>query len=102
MTRKPGPAEAEEQADLSALRDQADADTRRVGDSLAALTGNLSESTRPTALARRGGVALRAEAGQATWRLVRARSRMAVAVGVPAGILVIVAAAVLWQRRRAS
>lgn len=100
MTRKPGPAEAEEQAELSAARDRA-ADARQTGDTLAALAGRLAETTRPLALARRARAGLRTEAGEARWRLVRARGRMTAAVGVPAGVLVIVAASVFWQRRRA-
>ena len=84
-----------------ALRDQVTADTRQAADTLATLTSRLAETTRPTALARQGRAALRAEAGQAIWQLARARGRTAAAIGVPAGILVIVVAAVLWQRRQA-
>lgn len=111
MTRKPGPAQAEEQAELRALRARAAADTRQAGDTLAALTGRLTESARPPVLARRTTGVLRARAGQAPRRLARrlagppvaaVRGRMAIAVGVPSGILIVAVAVVLWQHRRAS
>jgi hypothetical protein len=110
MTRKPGPAEADEQAELHALRDRAAADARQAGDTLAVLTGRLTEAARPPALARRAAASLRSQAGQATRRLaqrlverpvIAVRGRMAVAVGVPAGIVVIAVAVVFWQHRRA-
>jgi hypothetical protein len=115
VTRKPGPAQAEEQAELRALRARAAADTRQVGDTLATLAGRLTESARPPVLARRTTGALRARAGQAPRRLAQRlaprlaghpvaamRGRMAIAVGVPSGILIIAVAVVFWQHRRAS
>jgi hypothetical protein len=96
MTRKPGPAQAEEQAELRALRARTEAGARQAGDTLAALTGRLNEEARPQAVARR-------LAGRLVRRpVVAVRGRLTVAVGVPAGILVIAVAVVLWQHRRAS
>ena len=107
MIRKPGPAQAEEQAELRDLRARTAADARQAGDTLATLADRLTESARPPALARRAATALRARTAQAARRLARrpvvaARSRVAVAVGVPSGVLVIAVAVVLWQHRRAS
>jgi hypothetical protein len=106
MTRRPRPAEADEQAELHALRDHAAADARQAGDTLAALAGRLTEATRPPALARRAVASLRSQAGQATRRLaqrpvIAARGRIAVAVGLPAGVVVIAVAVVFWRHRRA-
>ncbi len=96
MTRKPGPARAEEQAELRALRARTAANARQAGDTLAALTGRLNEETRPPAVARRlAGRLVRRPA-------VAVRGRLAVAVAVPAGFLVIAAAVLLWQHRRTS
>ena len=96
MIRKPGPAQAEEQAELRALRARTAADARQAGDTLAALTGRLNEEARPQAAARR-------LAGRLVRRpVVAVRGRLAVSVGVPAGIIVIAVAVVLWQHRRAS
>jgi hypothetical protein len=111
VTRKPGPAAAEEQAELRALRARTADDTRQAGDTLAALADRLNTEARPPALARRAAASLRAKAAQAPRRLaqqlagrpaVAVRGRTAVAVGVPAGILVIAVAVALWQHRRAS
>jgi hypothetical protein len=110
MTRKPGPAQADEQAELHALRDRAAADARQAGDTLAALAGRLTEVARPPVLARRAAASLRTQAGQATRRLaqhlaerpvIAARGRIAVAVGLPAGVVVIAVAVVFWRHRRA-
>ena len=96
MTRKPGPAQAEEQAELRALRARTAAGTEQAGDTLAALTGRLAEAARPPALARRAAASLRGRMAASL------RGRMAVAVRVPAGILVIAVAVLLWQHRRVS
>jgi hypothetical protein len=110
MTHKPGPAEADEQAELHVLRDRAAADARQAGDTLAALTGRLTEAARPPALARRAATSLRSQAGQAARRLaqrlaerpvIAARGRIAVAVGLPAGVVAIAVAVVFWRHRRA-
>jgi hypothetical protein len=109
MTRKPGPAEADEQAELHALRDRAAADARQAGDTLAVLADRLTEAARPPVLARRATASLWTQAGQAARRLtqrlterpvIAARGRMAVAVGVPAGVVAVAMAVVLWQHRR--
>ncbi|HET9974115.1 MAG TPA: hypothetical protein VFQ68_38190 [Streptosporangiaceae bacterium] len=107
MTRKPGPARAEEQAELRALRARTAADARQAGDTVATLAGRLTESARPPTLARQAATALRTRTAQATRRLARrpvvaVRGRMAVVVGVPSGVLIIAVAVVLWQHRRAS
>lgn len=109
MTHKPGPAQAEEQAELRALRARTAADARQAGDTLAVLTGRMAEVARPPVVARRTAVAARTRAGQAVRQLpqrlvprpaVAVRSRMAVAVGVPAGIVAVALAVMLWQHRR--
>ncbi len=107
MTRKTGPAQAEEQAELRALRARTAADARQAGDTLATLAGRLTESTRPPVLARRAATTLRARTAEATRRLARrpvvaVRGRMTVLVGVPSGVLVVAVAVVLWQHRRSS
>jgi len=61
-----------------------------------ARAGRRAESARPPALARRAAASLRGRMAAAV------RGRIPVGVGVPAGILVIAVAVVLWQHRRAS
>jgi hypothetical protein len=108
VSRKPHSAAFEEQAELRALRERADAAGRDVGDTVAALTGKLADGANPRAWARRRIAAARTRAAevtrQAAGRLALppgpVRTRLAAGAGMASGLMVIVAAAMLWQHRR--
>lgn len=97
MKRRPGPATAEEQAELRALREQADATRREVGDTLAALATRVADAD-PRKLAGRKAAAAWAAARRAV-RRAAARPGLAPA-GVTAAIVVVAAVAVFWQHHR--
>jgi hypothetical protein len=101
MRHRPGPAEADEQAQLRALREQADTTGREVSETVAALATRLAETVSPRALARRKLADVRA----AAWRAARGaadsrpRARLAATAAITTG-LVVLAVAVVWQHRR--
>jgi hypothetical protein len=99
------PAAAEEQAELRALRERADATGREVGDTVAELAARLADGADPRAWARRKAARAGTRAKVVVRRVARlpegaGRPRMTAIAVVPAVLAVTVAVAVLWQRRR--
>jgi|tagenome__1003787_1003787.scaffolds.fasta_scaffold20789251_2 hypothetical protein len=102
MKARHGPAAAEEEAELAALRQQADAAAREVAATAAALASRLEAAVNPRTWARRRLAGVQARAGQAARRLGGARrsdGRRRLAGGIAAVVLV-TATAVAWQRHR--
>jgi ferric-dicitrate binding protein FerR (iron transport regulator) len=98
VTGRPGPAAAEEQAELQVLRNQADAAGREVADTLAALADRLADAGDPRAWARRRLSAAGANPRRAAgWPMGTGWLMLG---GAAAGIIVMTAAAVLMRRRR--
>ncbi len=97
MTRKQGLAAFEEGAELRALRERADTTGRDLSDTVAALAGRLAQEASPRAWARRRLVAARTRAAQRV--ALPGGPRLAAVAGVASGLMVIAAAAVLWQHR---
>jgi hypothetical protein len=100
VRRKQGLAAFEERAELRTLRERADTTGRDLSDTVAALAGKLAQEASPRAWARRRLAAART---RAVHRLALARRsglpRAAAVAGAASGLMVIVAAAVLWQHR---
>lgn len=108
MTRRHGPAAAEEGAELLVLRSQADATGREVADTVAAIAGRLADAGDPRVWARRSLAAARARA----WLAARQATGWPTGAGCPAGgrwlslggasagIIVMTAATLVWKRRR--
>ena len=102
MKARPGPAAAEEEAELRALRQQADAAAREVAVTAAALASRFEAAVHPRAWARRRLSGARAQAGQVTRRVGRALpgdGRLRLAGGI-AVLVLLTSTAVAWQRHR--
>lgn len=101
MKGKQSLAAFEEEAELRALRERADTAARDLGDTVAALAGRLAQEASPRAWARRGLAAARTRAMH-RFALTKRQGLPgpAALAGAASGLLVIVAAAVLWQHRR--
>ena len=102
MTARHNPAAAEEQAELLALRRQADAAGCEVAGTVAALADRLTAAARPRAWARSRMAEVRARARRATRRAAgmpapTGRLRLG---GTIAALVVVTVAAVTWQRHR--
>jgi hypothetical protein len=104
VTSRQGPAAAEEQAELQALRDRAVTSGREVGDTVAALAARVAAAGTPQAWAHRKAAEARSRAWQAACRtaarpLAAGWPKLAAWAGIPAGVIVLVA---MWQHRRHS
>ena len=108
MRRKPGPATSEERTELRALREHADMTGRDLSETVAVLAGRLADGTSPRAWSRRplaasrtrAAVVARRAAGRLTFPAGSHRIKLAASTGTVCGLVVILAAAVLWQHRR--
>jgi hypothetical protein len=102
MTAWHDPAAAEEQAELHALRSQADAAGREVADTVAALADRLTAAASPRAWARNRMAEVRARARRAARRAAgmpvpTGRLRLG---GTIAAFVVVTVVAFTWQRHR--
>ena len=102
MTAGHNPAAAEEQAELHALRSQADAAGCEVADTVAALADRLTAAACPRAWARRRMAEVRARARRSTRRATGrpAPTGRLQLRGTIAALVVVTVAAIAWQRHR--
>jgi hypothetical protein len=94
-----GPAAAEEEAELTALRQQADAAACEVAAAAAALAARLEAAVHPRAWVRRGLTGARARAARSAGGALPGRGRLRLAGGI-AALVAVTATAVAWQRHR--